>query len=287
MTPTTWTPWGDHESDDAGCLKRVPPKPANDNTPSLTRDKFGNYHTAGGMTVRFQSPVKPSSSAEEPTAEAPGIKKSVLKWAPFPSSDNATPYGALRWENDTFYRYDGKEFVPALPNPPRVVAFTGQAGSGKSTASRYLVERHGYTLVKFAGPLKDMCRAIGMSEDEIEGSDKERPCALLGGRTPRHAMQTLGTEWGRNCIGENFWVDLWTHRAQQHARVVVDDCRFANEARAVRRLGGDIYKLDGRGGIAGHHESERGCGDEDLVIVNDGSPEELHDKIEEALRRYG
>ncbi len=47
------------------------------------------------------------------------------------------------------------------------------------------------------------------TEDKIEGSLKAKPCSLLAGKTPRHAMQTLGTEWGRNCIGDGFWINLW------------------------------------------------------------------------------
>ncbi|MEV4606233.1 AAA family ATPase [Neorhizobium sp. LMR1-1-1.1] len=174
---------------------------------------------------------------------------------------------------------------------PPIVAFTGQAGSGKSTATRYLVEKHGYTRVKFAGPLKDMMRVIGLSEEQIEGEMKEAGATLLCGESPRHAMQTLGTEWGRKCIGADFWINLWRERVARAwasgGRVVVDDCRFPNEAAAIRRLGGDIYKLVGRGGIPGHHESERGCGDEDLVIANDNSPDALFGKVDEALRRYG
>lgn len=172
-----------------------------------------------------------------------------------------------------------------------IVAFTGPAGSGKSTATRHLIEQHGYTLVKFAGPLKDMMRAIGLSEREIEGDLKEKPSYLLCGKTPRHAMQTLGTEWGRDILGSDFWIRLWRARVEQAAsegkRVVVDDCRFPNEAKAIRQLGGDIYKLVGRGGIPGHHESERGCGDEDLVIANDNDPDALFGKVDEALRRFG
>lgn len=183
------------------------------------------------------------------------------------------------------------KYEPANDNLPPVVAFTGQAGSGKSTATRYLVEQHGYTLVKFAGPLKDMLRAVGLSEREIEGDLKEKPSYLLCGKTPRHAMQQLGTQFGRDIIGEDFWINLWRRRVEQvfseAGRVVVDDCRFPNEASAIRRLGGDIYKLVGRGGIPGHHESERGCGDEDLVIANDNSPDSLFGKVDEALRRYG
>lgn len=180
---------------------------------------------------------------------------------------------------------------PAEDNYPDVVAFTGQAGAGKSTATRFLVDDLGYTLVKFAGPLKDMMRAIGLTEDQIEGAFKEKPTAYLCGKTPRRAMQTLGTEWGRKCIGEDFWVGIWAIRVatvlKQGGRVVVDDCRFANEAVAIRKLGGDILEVVGRGGIAGGHESERGCGDRDAVVVNDGTVEDLALRVKEALERYG
>lgn len=180
---------------------------------------------------------------------------------------------------------------PAEDNYPDVVAFTGQAGSGKSTATRFLVDDLGYTLVKFAGPLKDMMRAIGLGEDQIEGEFKEMPTVYLCGHTPRHAMQTLGTEWGRKCIGDDFWVGIWASRVstvlKQGGRVVVDDCRFANEAKAVRAAGGDILEIVGRGGIAGGHESERGCGDRDAVVVNDGTVQDLAARVKEALERYG
>ncbi|THK38087.1 deoxynucleotide monophosphate kinase [Ensifer sp. MPMI2T] len=176
--------------------------------------------------------------------------------------------------------------TPANDNYPRLVALTGAAGSGKSTATRFLVERHGYTLVKFAGPLKDMCRAVGLSEDEIEGGAKEKPTMLLCGKSPRQFMQHLGTEFGRNLIGEYFWVNIWAQRAAQHGRVVVDDCRFPNEAQAVRELGGVIIKLEGRGGIAGQHASEAGCGYWDSVVVNDGGLVDLYAAVEQEVRKW-
>ena len=167
---------------------------------------------------------------------------------------------------------------------PTLVALTGRAGSGKSTAADYLVEEHGFVLVKFAEPLKNMLRALGLSDEEIEGSLKEQRCSLLAGRTPRHAMQTLGTEWGRDCIGADFWIGLWERIAcdvlDHGGRVVVDDCRFPNEAGAVRRAGGRVVGLTGRGGIAGAHASEAGV-EPDLWIANGGSVEALCREIDD------
>jgi len=184
----------------------------------------------------------------------------------------------------------GKLALATNNDLPRIVAFTGVAGSGKSTASRHLVEKHGYQLVKFAGPLKDMLRAIGLGDVHIEGPHKETGIAILSGRTPRHAMQTLGTEWGRKCMGDDFWINLWRTRVDGilafNGRVVVDDCRFPNEATAVRKMGGDIYRIVGRGGISGGHESERQEFEFDCLIENDGPLQNLHGAIDAALGRY-
>lgn len=172
----------------------------------------------------------------------------------------------------------------ANDNLPRLIALTGLAGSGKSTAADYLIASHGYVRVRFAGPLKAMIAAIGLDERHIEGALKETPMEELCDHTPRYAMQTLGTEWGRKCMGDDFWVNLWRDNACRHTRVVVDDCRFPNEARAVKAMGGVILEITGRGGIAGGHESEKGIGmAADRVIANGFSMPELRMAIDDIL----
>lgn len=163
-------------------------------------------------------------------------------------------------------------------NAPRLIAFTGKAGAGKSTAADILVAQ-GWTRVKFAAPLKAMCRAIGMTEAQIEGDEKELPSPLMQGHTPRYVMQTLGAEWGRDLIGPSFWIDLWEDSAarclDEGGRVVVDDCRYPNEADVIRKLGGVLVELAGRGGIAGSHGSEAGGLQPDKRVWNGGLLETL------------
>ena len=65
-----------------------------------------------------------------------------------------------------------------------VIGLTGLINSGKSTVADYLITQHGFQLVKFAQGLKDMVRALGLTQDEIEGVKKELPCDKLNGRTP-------------------------------------------------------------------------------------------------------
>lgn len=167
-----------------------------------------------------------------------------------------------------------------------LIALTGPAGCGKSTAADYLIMSHGFVRVKFAGPLKAMLRAVGMGDAEIEGDLKERPHPLLCGKTPRYAMQTLGSEWGRDIIGPDFWIGLWDRTVcdvlDHGGKVVVDDCRFENEAGAVRRLGGTIVRLTGRASGIGGHQSEKMDWAADMDVANDNSLHELFEAVAKA-----
>ena len=161
-----------------------------------------------------------------------------------------------------------------------IIAFAGLAGSGKSTAAMHLVLRHGFKRIRFADPLKNMIRVLGLTDAEIEGDKKEQPCALLCGKTPRAGMQTLGTEWGRDLMGSELWVRAWRHAVDKlppYTDIVVDDCRFPNEVEAVRAAGGWIIRVvrNGAGQGAAGHSSEAQAFEVDSTIYNDGSIEDF------------
>lgn len=126
---------------------------------------------------------------------------------------------------------------------PRVVAFIGPIGSGKTTAANCL-KSLGYHRISFADPLKQMLMTLGLSHEQVYGGQKEETSPLLCGQTPRHAMQTLGTEWGRNLIHPDLWARAWQHRCQTHQLVAVDDMRFPNEYRTVKALNGVIVRIN-------------------------------------------
>lgn len=162
-----------------------------------------------------------------------------------------------------------------------IVGLVGRMGSGKSTVADSLCQTNGFTRVKFADPLKDMLRAIGLNEEQIEGDEKMTPCNLLMGQTPRHAMQTLGTDWGRDMIHPDLWTRLWSERAGQHSLVVADDCRFPNEARTILQQGGKLIRIvpafHGYEGGEVKHESEAYADQMEVhhEILNDGSIQDL------------
>lgn len=162
-------------------------------------------------------------------------------------------------------------------NKPHLVGISGKAGSGKTTASAALVEV-GWVRVKMADPLKDMLRSIGLTDRHIEGDLKETPCDLLQGKTPRHAMITLGTEWGRDMIGPDFWIGIARKRIiaalASGKNVVVDDVRYDNEAALIRDLGGDVVQVERDCANQIAHKSENGVA-ADMVYRNTGTVAEL------------
>ncbi len=166
------------------------------------------------------------------------------------------------------------------------VGFCGPAGAGKSTAAERLVQHWLFSRVRFAGPLKAMLLALGLDAEQVDGGRKEEPTPLLCGCTPRQAMQWLGTEWGRNLIGDGFWIEAWRAAVERERAqygyasgfrplklIVADDVRFANEAKAIRDQGGIVVRIERPGSVSasgGGHVSERLDFEPDRIIRNEG-----------------
>ena len=170
----------------------------------------------------------------------------------------------------------------------KLIGFSGFAGSGKSTAASYLHTAHNFTRFRFAGPLKDMMRALGLGEAEVDGHLKETPSAILGGKTPRFAMQTLGTEWGRALIHSNLWVMAAMDRAETTMRsgqsVCIDDVRFPNEVEAIKAAGGTVIRITRAGvGPQSSHASEPTDLPFDIEIFNDLTMDSLYDQLDSIL----
>lgn len=169
----------------------------------------------------------------------------------------------------------------------KIIGLVGAIGSGKSTVATCLTN-YAYRRVRFSAPLKNMFRGLGLGYEHIEGNLKEEPCDLLSGFTPRYCMQTLGTEWARNIIDENFWTNIWIKEANKYPRVVAEDCRFPNEALAIRSLGGEIWLIKREGFSCEGHSSETEMAgiNPDKIILNNSSIEILDRFIGRALAGY-
>lgn len=193
--------------------------------------------------------------------------------------------------NDGERFYAGKKYTTRIPNPwrrdekkvevsskMRLIGIAGPARAGKDTLASYMLDNLDgiWSRSSFADPIKEMLRAIG-----VDCSDDAK--AVVNddyGVTPRHMMQTLGTEWGRHMIDGDIWVKAFA-RLNAGKCVIVPDVRFENEAALVREHGVLIH-LVGRGGIEGNHVSENAIEFKlgDIVIDNSRDLAWLHAQVD-------
>lgn len=143
----------------------------------------------------------------------------------------------------------GSSSVFGGPEGHCVVGLAGPAGVGKSTLAAWLACVYEGKRLRFADGIKSMLLTLpGVEREHVDGALKNKPLDVLGGHTARYAMQTLGTAWGRGCMGADFWVRILRAQAEEcTGLVVVDDVRRENEARAILALGGKVFELQRAG----------------------------------------
>jgi hypothetical protein len=147
---------------------------------------------------------------------------------------------------------------------------------------------------RFASPIKEMVTALLLSAGVdrmdavamVDGELKEAPCNALGGKTPRYALQTLGTEWGRTVIHKDIWVMNTMAKVNKQLscgmKVIIDDVRFPNEVAAVKKAGGlvvNVRRDRDESDPRFAHISEELRLDYDMVIDNNSTLDDLKHQI--------
>lgn len=138
----------------------------------------------------------------------------------------------------------------------RNIAFIGQLRQGKTSAALHLERGYGYTRRCFADGVKDMtismldaagkylidqnndsgAKTLEMTRQTLERY-KQHP-------SMRRFIQTVGTELGRNFYGpEDIWIKMLTDNLNENERTVVDDCRYPDEAEALKKHGFMIIRV--------------------------------------------
>jgi hypothetical protein len=138
-----------------------------------------------------------------------------------------------------------------------IIGVCGFIGSGKDTIADYLVNIHQYRRESFANTLKDaVSNVFGWDRTMLEGRTKqarewrEQVDPWWAGRlgmpdlTPRLMLQLWGTEVCR----KNFHDDIWIASLENKLRnskddIVISDCRFPNEIKAIRQQGGIVVRV--------------------------------------------
>lgn len=181
---------------------------------------------------------------------------------------------------------------------PRLIALTGRAQSGKDTVRAYLEQNHGYVGLAFADPIRELrAKFLSMAGADnrynTDESLKQTEIPELG-VSRRVIEQTLGTEWGRDCIRQDLWLHLLKQKIQAiwakspDTRIVVSDLRFLNEESVLRDLGAEVWRMvrDSHAPVDLNHKSEAEMAFivADATIANTGSLENLRQQIALLLR---
>jgi hypothetical protein len=137
-----------------------------------------------------------------------------------------------------------------------IIGICGFIGSGKDTIADYLANVRQFRRISFAGTLKDAVSAVfGWDRELLEGRTqqsrawREQPDEWWSQRlgreiTPRQVLQQWGTEVCRRGYHDEIWVASVENRLRHGSdHVVITDCRFPNEIRAIHQAGGHVIRV--------------------------------------------
>lgn len=178
-----------------------------------------------------------------------------------------------------------------------IIELAGKIGSGKDTVSSELI-KFGYEQFIFAEPIKQFFSfSLGLTRAEAE--QKSMHIDELN-FTLRQLYQFFGTELIRNQIHNDFWIISVAKRIRKEnaEKIVISDTRFPNEKYKLQEYLPEAHvktvnvvrevKVDDEYLGFENHPSETSIDeiDFDYQIDNNGSIEELKEKVSEMLNYF-
>jgi hypothetical protein len=138
-----------------------------------------------------------------------------------------------------------------------IIGICGLIGAGKDTIADYLVNIHEFRRESFANTLKDAVAAVfGWDRILLEGRTKEArewreqvdpwwaDRLEIPTLTPRWVLQYWGTEVLRNHFHDDIWIASLENKLRKTKDdIVISDCRFPNEIKAIKNQGGLVIRV--------------------------------------------
>ena len=180
----------------------------------------------------------------------------------------------------------------------KIIGLCGKAGCGKDLAATILHQEVTAHRMAFAEPLYEAISVITKVRlSQFDNRKFKEQIIPWIGKSPRYLLQTLGTEWGRKLVGEDFWVDILKNRIEMMewwngiARdIVITDVRFENEAKMIKGMGGEVWQINRPGTAAVlEHVSENGIAEcyIDRTLINSSGIDEFRGEVMCAYRGEG
>ena len=163
----------------------------------------------------------------------------------------------------------------------KIILIAGSARAGKDTVADIIVSKvDKVTILHYADLMKEiLAETLGMSLEELE--DRKNS----GLYAHRKYLQRFGMKM-REVFGEDIWVNklkqIIQHIPSDHL-IVIPDFRLPNEAldgaTTIKVVNPNIAKKD-------THISENALSnfEFDIIVVNDGTLEQLEDKVKDILK---
>lgn len=137
-----------------------------------------------------------------------------------------------------------------------IIGICGLIGAGKDTVADYLVNIHQFRRESFANSLKDaVAYVFNWDRELLEGRTKqsrewrEQPDPWWTTRlgqpiTPRWVLQYWGTEVCRKAFHDDIWIASLENKIRNSRDdIVISDCRFPNEIKAIKDAGGIVIRV--------------------------------------------
>jgi hypothetical protein len=180
-----------------------------------------------------------------------------------------------------------------------LLGLTGPPGAGKDASAAHLVGSHNFKRFAFADQIRQAALVLdplvkGRTRLSAVVADHGWDIAKTEWPEVRRLLQVLGTELGRDLHGPDVWVDrVFTAIGDlpPDQRVVISDCRFPNEAAAVRAHGGFIVRINRTvhqlDAVMSHPSETESAGlKPDYVLSNHGTLGELARRLDRLVPRF-
>lgn len=185
---------------------------------------------------------------------------------------------------------------------PTIILVAGKKQSGKNTVADYISTKYDYTQMSFAEELKyissEILSSLGVSDfkgvSSFEYEDVKRKVIPYihnkKQRTYRELLQHVGSDWFKNFFNDSLWAEILVGQIYQivNRDVVISDWRFPDEYQTVYEAFKDTRDIitikiqRDSCDTTDTHISEKALDDFkfDYVLTNNGTKEELYDKID-------
>jgi hypothetical protein len=181
-----------------------------------------------------------------------------------------------------------------------IIGLCGFAQSGKDSLAEALVRDEGFKRVAFADKMKDILSIINPyvryvnDHGAVHFLRVQEAVKILGWEDTkqftevRSMLQKLGTEGGRELLGKDVWISAaFKDITLADKKVVFTDVRFPNEAEAIKKANGIIIRIV-RGDTlpVNNHSSETAYTEQDYVIYNNGTKEDMYFEFKRIINEH-